>query len=222
VSNSALTISYSEKGRNTQTNAIDVILVMSVTNNKESSWNMVYDNFYLAVDGVEVPSISQTQGNAYIDPHTTRETELWIRVEEIGTNYKLNYRNNSLNIEWVKADPAQTPKPPYAVTLQYKETTRRSVTSDDVKGEYTKYVGYTFIQIGITAQSNDGKSHVLTYENFYLTVNGVETTPEMQLKGTWGFDGKSESEIWMIFKEIGVNYDLTYRDNSFTIEWIKQ
>ncbi len=214
----ALIISYREASRQVQTNAVDINIAMTVQNNEGSARNMIHDNFYLTVDGVEVETIAQTQGNFYVDPTSTCEATHWIRVKEIGSNYELHYRDNTFTVDWIKAAP--TPTPTFAVTLSYRETDRRILTANDIKDP--NFVGYTLVQIAINAKSNDNQTHDFTYENFYLTVNGAELNAAQQLSGTWGFNREDESTIWFMFKEIGTDYQLNYRGNSFSIEWIKQ
>lgn len=216
----ALTISYSETHRETGDSGVDLWITMTAQNHEGSSRNMLLDKFYLTVDGVEVPSTFQTSGNFIVDPNASWETTITIRVEEIGYNYKLNYRDDSFRIHWVDVNPEPTPTPLYAVTLKYEEIDRRILTSSDVNDP--ALVGYTLVSIALTVQVNDGNIHTFTYENFYLTVSGVEMTAAEQLEGSWSFNQPGESEIWFMFEEIGTNYELNYRDASFTIEWIRQ
>jgi hypothetical protein len=107
----------------------------------------------------------------------------------------------------------------YAVTLRYHEISRQKLTSNDVTDP--NFLNYTFIQISITAKSNDGNVYTLIYDNFYVSVNDVEMTPPKQLSGTWAFNGVQESMHWMMFQDIGTEYELKYRDSSFSIELIK-
>lgn len=221
ASSYALTISYSETHRETMDNGVtDLWVTLNVQNHENNARNLLLDEFYLTVDGVEVPIISQTTGNIIIDPNGSWETTVTIRVAEIGYNYKPDYRDHSLSIKWVDANPDPTPTHFYAVTLKYKATERRILTSDDIKDP--RFVGYTLLSIGLNVQVNDGNTHSFTYENFYLIVNGVEVTAADQLKGSWTFNQPADSQVWFMFDAIGANYELNYRGASFTIEWIKQ
>ncbi len=221
ASSYALTISYSETHRETMDNGVtDLWITINAQNHENSPRNMLLDQFYLTVDGVEVPIIGQTTGNIIIDPNASWETTMTIRVANIGYNYKMDYRDHSLSIKWVDANPEPTPTPLYAVTLKYTETDRRILTSDDIKDP--KFVGYTFVTIGLNVQVNDGNTHSFTYENFFLKVNGVEVTAAEQLEGSWTFNQPGDSQVWFMFDAIGTDYELNYRGASFTIEWIRQ
>jgi hypothetical protein len=217
-----MTIDYSETSRqDTGYDSIDVNMALQARTNDGNTRNMILDNFYVTVDGVEVKAISQTTGNFYVNPGYTADATLTIRLPSgTGTDYKLNYRDSSFSIEWIKTTPTPSPTPLYAVTVQYKETDRKILTANDVQD--SNLVNCTFLKIAMTAQSNDGNIHGLVYENLYATVNGVEATPLQQLSGTWSFNQLSESETWMIFRTIGTNYELNYRDSSLTIEWVRQ
>jgi len=119
------------------------------------------------------------------------------------------------------ATPTLVPTPSaYAMTINYSEIDRRNV--ENGTGVIMPIDRGVFITIAITAQINDGSIKTLNYNDFYLTVDGAEVDPVMQLSGSFVFNSEGESTIWMIFKEIGSNYKLNYRDNSFNIEWNAQ
>jgi hypothetical protein len=106
------------------------------------------------------------------------------------------------------------------MTITYSETGRQNVVNGS--GVIMPIEQGVFITIGLTVQLHDGSTRQLIYEDFYVTVGGVEVPAVMQLSGSWGFNVDGESSIWFIFEDIGTNYSLNYRGNSFTIEWIKQ
>jgi hypothetical protein len=104
-----VTISYSELERREVQNGTGIImqydravlLTIAITAQTHNGniRSLIYDNFYITVDGVKKEPINQLKGECIFDNKT--ETTVWFLFPEISSNYKLNYRDNSLSIEWI-------------------------------------------------------------------------------------------------------------------------
>jgi len=142
-----------------------------------------------------------------------------------------NTQNETTPTPTMSSVPADNPQPtptstlaptptsiPYAVTISYGELERRNV--ENGTGIIMQYDRAIFLTIAITAQTHEGNITHLIYDNFYITVDGVEKEPVNQLKGECIFDNKTETTVWFLFIEISNNYKLNYRDNSLSIQWI--
>jgi hypothetical protein len=95
-----MTINYSEISRSPYQNDTFINISLKSQIHDGSIRNLVYDKFYITVNGVKITPVNQLSGNWVFQEKS--ESSIWFIFKDIDSNYNLNYNDNSFSIEWIK------------------------------------------------------------------------------------------------------------------------